>query len=221
MTEKTSVTAPKAETPIWATPPDTLPTPRVMSLACCRNVSSEPLPPSMNAPRSLCLTVPTICGRSWLNPRTAPAIACVSTNMTAAMTITTPSTSTAAHRPRLQPHRRSIAVTTGERTATLKTETKMRRRTFAIDATAQAIATAPAISTIVRIDIEISMLRRPVPPPAREEDDPAALICPSPRLGTARLTLWRPLALAWRPTQQPEKDAGRSGSVRDRSWRRN
>jgi hypothetical protein len=97
----------------------------------------------------------------------------------------------------------------------------MRRRTFAIDATAQAIATAPAISTIVRIDIEISMLRRPVPPPAREEDDPAALICPSRRLGTARLTLWRPLALAWRPTQQPEKDAGRSGSVRDRSRRRN
>jgi len=97
----------------------------------------------------------------------------------------------------------------------------MRRRTFAIDATAQAIATAPAISTIVRIDIEISMLRRPVPPPAREEDDAAGFICPSRRLGTALLTFWRPLALVWRPTHQPEKDAGRSASVRDRSWRRN
>jgi len=71
----------------------------------------------------------------------------------------------------------------------------MRRSTFAIDATAQAIATAPAISTIVRIDTEISMLRRPVPPPAREEDDPAAFICPSKRLGTALFTFWLPLAL--------------------------
>jgi hypothetical protein len=33
MTEKTSVTAPKAETPTSATPPDTVPTPFVMSAA--------------------------------------------------------------------------------------------------------------------------------------------------------------------------------------------
>ena len=32
MTEKTSVTAPKAETPTWARPPDALPSPLVISL---------------------------------------------------------------------------------------------------------------------------------------------------------------------------------------------
>jgi hypothetical protein len=51
---------------------------------------------------------------------------------------------------------RSIAVTTGESTATLKIATKIRRRTFAIDASAHAMATAPATSRIVRIDIETS-----------------------------------------------------------------
>ena len=150
------MTAPKAETPTWATPPDTLPTPLVMSLACFLNVSSESLPPLMKLPRSLCLTLSTICGRSSLNPRTAPLIACTSTSTTTPMTITIPSTSTVEHSPRLQPNRRSIAVTTGERTATLKTETKITRRTFAIDASAHATATTPATSRIVRIEIETS-----------------------------------------------------------------
>ena len=57
MTEKKSVIAPKAETPTSATPPDTLPTPLVMSSACFLNVSSESLPPLMKLPRSLCLAL--------------------------------------------------------------------------------------------------------------------------------------------------------------------
>ena len=120
MTEKPSVTAPKAETPTSATPPDALPTPCVMSLACSLKVSSESLPPLTKLPRSLCLASSTISGRSSLNPRTAPPIACASTSTTAAMTSTIPSTSTVEHSARLQRKRRSIAATTGERTATLK-----------------------------------------------------------------------------------------------------
>ena len=51
------MTAPKADTPTSATPPETVATPLVMSLACSLNVSSEPLPPLMKSPTSLCLTL--------------------------------------------------------------------------------------------------------------------------------------------------------------------
>lgn len=82
----------------------------------------------------------------------AAAITCTK----APMTMTIPSTSTVEHHLRLQCNARSNAVTTGGSTARLKTETKIRRRTFAIDASAHAMATAPATSRIVRIDIETS-----------------------------------------------------------------
>src|SRR3954452_14381081 len=49
-----SVTAPNAETPTSAKPPDTFATPPVMSLACDFKVSSESLPPLTKPPRSLC-----------------------------------------------------------------------------------------------------------------------------------------------------------------------
>ena len=97
------------------------------------------------------------------------------------MTITIPSTSTVEHSRRLQPNRRSIQVTTGKRTATLKTETKITSRTFAIDASAHAMATAPATSRIVRIEIETSTPRRPVS--LAPEEDSAAAICASYRTG--------------------------------------
>ena len=136
VTEKTSVTAPNAETPTSATPPDTLPTPLVMSPACSLSVSSEPLPPLMSSPSSLCLTLSTICGRSSPKSRTASLIACASTRTTAPTTITIASTSTTAHSLRLQRNRRSITLTTGTSTAALKIETKITSRTFAIDASA-------------------------------------------------------------------------------------
>jgi hypothetical protein len=116
----------------------------------------------MKLPSSLCLTLSTIRGRSSLNPRTASLIACASTSTTAPRTITIPSTSTVEHRPRLQPSRSSIAVTTGERTATPKMETKITSRMLPIDASAHAMATAPATSRIVRIEIETSISPRPV-----------------------------------------------------------
>jgi hypothetical protein len=116
----------------------------------------------MKLPSSLCLTLSTICGRWSLNPRTEPLIACTSTNATTPMTTTIASTSTVEHSPRLQPKRRSIALTSGERTATLKSETKIMRRTFAIDASAQATAAMPATSRIVRIVIEIAIAGRSV-----------------------------------------------------------
>ena len=167
MTEKTSVTAPKAETPTWATPPDTLPTPLVMSLACSLNVSSESLPPLMKLPRSLCLALSTICGQVVAESAHGAADRLRQhQRRRTPMTITIASTSTVEHSPRLQPSRRSIAVTTGERTATLKTETKITSRTFAIDASAHATATTPATSRIVRTDIETSTSDRRVRVPA-------------------------------------------------------
>ena len=96
------MTTPKAEAPTWAIPPDALPTPMVMSLACFLNVSSESLPPLMKLPTSLCLTLSTMCGRSWLSPRTAPLIACTSTSKTAPMTTKVPTTSIVEDSPRLQ-----------------------------------------------------------------------------------------------------------------------
>ena len=132
-----------------------------MSPACCLNVSSESLPPLMKPPRSLSLALPTMAGRSSPNPCTAPLTALPSTSTTRTITSTIASTSTAAASPRLQPDR-SIAFTTGNRTATLKTETKMARRTSATEASAHATATATATSKIVLIEIESSTSRRPV-----------------------------------------------------------
>src|SRR5581483_9556772 len=148
-TEKTSVTAPNAETPTWATPPENLATPLVMSLACLLNVASESLPLLTKFPRLLCLALSTISGNALPKSRTAPPIACASTSATTPTTTTTASTSTVEQSPRLQPNRRSIAVTTGERTATLKTETRITSSTLAIDASAHAIAAAAVTSRIV------------------------------------------------------------------------
>ncbi len=64
--------------------------------------------------------------------------------------------------PWLQPNRRSIAVTTGERTATPKSDTKITRRTFAIDASAQATAAMPATTRIVQRESETLTSRPPV-----------------------------------------------------------
>jgi hypothetical protein len=74
------------------------------------------------------------------------------------------STSTVEHHPRLHPNRRSIALTTGERTATLKSDTRITRRMFAIDASAQAMATAPATNRIVWIEIETLISDREAAP---------------------------------------------------------
>ena len=93
------------------------------------------------------------------------------------MTIKIPRTSSVAQTPRLQPSRRSIAPTTGDRTATLKMETKITRRMLPIEASAHAVTTAPAISRSVRIDIETSTSRRPVL--LTSDGDSAAVICPS------------------------------------------
>ena len=116
----------------------------------------------MKPPRSLCLALSTICGKSSLNPRTEPLIACTTINATTPITSTIASTSTVEHRPRLQPNRRSIAVTTGERTATLKSDTKMTRRTLEIEASAHATAATPATSSIVRRESETLTSRPPV-----------------------------------------------------------
>ncbi len=162
MTEKNSVTAPKADTPTSATPPDTVATPLVMSVACSRKVSSEPLPPLMKSPKSLRLTWSRISGRSRLNPRTASPIACASTRTTTAMAITMPNTSSVAHRALLQRRRRSIAVATGERTATLKTDTRMISSALPIDASAPATATMPAATSSVRTEMDTTTSGRPV-----------------------------------------------------------
>jgi hypothetical protein len=69
------------------------------------------------------------------------------------MTTTIPDTSTSEHTRRLQPRRRSIAVATGERTATPKTETNRRSTTLLIDASAAPAAMTTATSRIVRIEI--------------------------------------------------------------------
>jgi hypothetical protein len=76
---------------------------------------------------------------------------------------------------RLQPSRRSIAVTTGERTAMLKTETKMTSRTLAIDVSAHPMATRPATIRIVRVDTEISRSARSLVP--TRDEDAAVAVC--------------------------------------------
>jgi hypothetical protein len=53
------------------------------------------------------------------------------------------------------------------------------RRTFPIDASAHAVATAPATSRIVRIDIETSTVERPMS--LVPEEDSAAVTCSSYR----------------------------------------
>jgi hypothetical protein len=231
MTERARVTAPNAEAPTWTIPPDALLTPLVMPLACFLNVSSESLPPLTKLPTSLCLTLSTRCGRSWLNPRTAPLIACTTTSKTAPMTTKVPTTSTGEDSFRLQWNRRSIKDATGNRTATLKTETKTMRRTFAIDANAHARATTPATSRIVWTEIETSSLRRPL---SLAREGSAALIWSSYRLG--RMTYRRVMRLTPKlvrklharhhsgSKQQPEGDdvAARSvprwGSCRRQRW---
>ena len=166
MTEKNSVTAPKADTPTSATPPETVATPLVMSVACSLSVSSEPLPPLMKSPTSLCLTWSTISGRSWLNPRTASLTACASTSRTTPRATTIPRTSTVEHSARLQPRRRSIAVATGERTATPRTDTRIMSRALPIDASAPATATIPAATSSVRTDMDTSTFMGRGSPPA-------------------------------------------------------
>jgi hypothetical protein len=128
----------------------------------------------MIPPRSLPLTLSTICGRSSLKWRTASLIACATTPTTATTTITIVSTSTMQHSLRLQRNRRSITPTNGTSTAALKMETKITRRTFAIDASAQAMATAPPTSRIVGIDIETSTPARPAAV-ASEEGSPVVI----------------------------------------------
>jgi hypothetical protein len=76
------------------------------------------------------------------------------------MTRTIPNTSTIEHIRRLHPSRRSIAVATGERTATLKTETNKRSRTLLIDTSAVPAAMTTATSRIVRTEIETPNSRR-------------------------------------------------------------
>jgi hypothetical protein len=162
ITEKTSVTPPKAEIPTCATPPDTLLAPLVISPAWFFNVSRDPLPLLKTLPRSLRLALSTICGSSVLKPCTASLAACTITNATPAMTTTIANTSTIEHTRRLQPRRRSIAVAIGERTATLKTETNKRSRTLLIDTSAAPAATTTATSPIVRIEIRTPSSRRRV-----------------------------------------------------------
>ena len=134
--------APKAETPTCANPPETLPTPLVMSLACCPQrvervapavdeVAQIAVPDLVHDLRQV-VAEPAHSAADRLHqhqhdggdddhdrPARAPWRTAPGSSRTAA-----PS-----------------QVTTGKRTATLKTETKIMRRTFAIDASAHAIAT--------------------------------------------------------------------------------
>jgi hypothetical protein len=146
----------------------------VISLVCRVNVSSALLPPVRDLPRSLCLASSTSRGRSSLKSRTPLTIACATISTTAPRTITIPSTSTAAHSLLLHRSRRSIAVTTGERTAMLNTETKMTSRTLAIDVSAHPTAMTPATRRIVRTDTEISSALRSRSP-TRDEDATGAV----------------------------------------------
>ena len=173
-------------------------------------MSSESLPPLTKLPTSLCLTLSTMWGRSWLNPRTAPLIASTSTSKTAPMTTKVPTTSTVADSFRLQWNRCSIKDATGNRTATLKTETKIIRRTFAIDVNAHASATTAAMSRIVWTEIETSSLRRPVSP--APEEGSAALICSSYRFG--RMTRCDLLGADSSPITPPVPFAWRAGTLR-------
>ncbi len=181
MTEKTSVTAPKADTPTWARPPDALATPLVISSVCACKVSSESLPPLIRPPRSLFRASSTSRGRLSLKPRTASTIDCSTTSKAPPTRITVASTSTVEHTARFQVSRRSIAPTTGERTATLKTETRISSRTSPIEASAQARATATLTSRIVRIGKKTSTSRRLVSPATEADSDP--VISPFIRLG--------------------------------------
>lgn len=97
------------------------------------------------------------------------------------MTTTIPSTSTVEHSPLLQPNRSSIQVTTGERTAMLKIDTKIRSRTLPIEASADMTATATATSKSVLIDIETSTTERLVFP--APEEDSATVTGSSYRVG--------------------------------------
>ena len=78
------------------------------------------------------------------------------------MAITIPRTSTVEHSALLQRRRRSIAVATGERTATLKTDTKMISSALPIDASAPATATMPAATSSVRTEMDTTTSGRPV-----------------------------------------------------------
>ena len=60
------------------------------------------------------------------------------------------------HSARLQPRRRSIAVATGERTATQRTDTKIMSRALPIEASAPATATMPVTTSNVRTDMDTS-----------------------------------------------------------------
>jgi hypothetical protein len=77
-------------------------------------------------------------------------------------TVKIPSRRTVEQTARLQLRRRSIAVATGERTATLKTDTRMMSRTLPIDASANASATPPAARSSVRTEIATTTSGRPV-----------------------------------------------------------
>ena len=78
------------------------------------------------------------------------------------MAMTVPRTSTVEHNALLQRRRRSIAVATGERTATLKTDTKMISSALPIDASAPATATMPAATSSVRTEMDTTTSGRPV-----------------------------------------------------------
>src|SRR5512132_1708446 len=120
-TEKTSVTAPKAETPTWATPPDTVPAPLAISPACFLNVSTESLPPLTTTAQ---IAVSDLVDDLWeVVAEPAHRAADRQHEHRGAQT-------------RLQPNRRSIALTTGERTTTPNSETKITSRTFAMEASA-------------------------------------------------------------------------------------
>jgi hypothetical protein len=75
------------------------------------------------------------------------------------VTTTIPRTSTEEHSPRLHGRRRLMASTTGARTAALKTATKISSRTWPIDASAQASATATPTSRIVRMEMNTASSR--------------------------------------------------------------
>ena len=215
--------APKAEIPTWATPPDTLPAPRVISPACFANVSREPLLVLRTLPRSLCLARSTICGKSWLKSCTAPLTACTITSATAAMTTMIASTSSVEHTRRLQPSRRSIAVATGERTATPKTETKMTSRTLLIDASDAPTATTSATNRIVRIEIETPTSRRL---PSSTSSPPEPLSArgspPDRRGGACRAAATdRVCRVLPRPSGASDPAVSRSGTSRSRQLRPN
>src|SRR5262249_32608218 len=80
---------------------------------------------------------------------------------------------------RLQGSRRCMKSTTGERTATLKIETKISSRTWPTDASAHASATATPTRRIVRIDMKTASSRRSVRSASAGGSGPLTLIGPS------------------------------------------